>query len=292
MFNNEIEFELNLNEKKTLEKKTKEKQNKRKNSKGRYNLQHKIKLIKSNINLNDNNISSKNKKRIRNIEKVEDFVKIEKKKKTNSIVQMMERINLDTKYDYSQLKYNDIEKRKLKSFGDISSSKISKNLFNNYYPSIIPSYCTNQIKSQIITNQIDKMTTKFNLIRKLNNNEISKKENKKLEKFKIHKSYKINNNNFINTNYKNKNIISNSIRELLEKNNKYMNEYDYDELKKKEELNEYEYDSNNENNSKNTYQEEERSISEEAYNGDIENNSCDDGENYYDYIPNDNKMNN
>ena len=244
MFNNEIEFELNLNEKKTLEKKTKEKQNKRKNSKGRYNLQHKIKLIKSNINLNDNNISSKNKKRIRNIEKVEDFEKIEKKKKTNSIVQMMERINLDTKYDYSQLKYNDIEKRKLKSFGDISSSKISKNLFNNYYPSIIPSYCTNQIKSQIITNQIDKMTTKFNLIRKLNNNEISKKENKKLEKFKIHKSYKINNNNFINTNYKNKNIISNSIRELLEKNNKYMNEYDYDELKKKEELNEYEYDSN------------------------------------------------
>ena len=290
MFNNEIEFELNLNEKKTLEKKTKEKQNKRKNSKGRYNLQHKIKLIKSNINLNDNNISSKNKKRIRNIEKVEDFEKIEKKKKTNSIVQMMERINLDTKYDYSQLKYNDIEKRKLKSFGDISSSKISKNLFNNYYPSIIPSYCTNQIKSQIITNQIDKMTTKFDLIRKLNNNEISKKENKKLEKFKIHKSYKINNNNFINTNYKNKNIISNSIRELLEKNNKYMNEYDYDELKKKEELNEYEYDSNNENNSKNTYQEEERSISEEAYNGDIENNSFDDGENYYDYIPNDDKI--
>ena len=38
MFNNEIEFEINLNEKKNLEKKTKEKQNKRKNSKGRYNL--------------------------------------------------------------------------------------------------------------------------------------------------------------------------------------------------------------------------------------------------------------
>ena len=290
MFNNEIEFELNLNEKKKSEKKTKEKENKRKNSKGRYNLQNKIKLIKPNINLNDN-ISSTNRKRIRNIKKVEDFEKKEKKKKTTSIRQMMERINLDSKYDYSKLKYNDIEKRKSSIFGDMSASEISKNLFNNYFPCIIPPYYTNQIKNQIISNQIDKITKQFNVIRKLNNNEISKIENKKFEKVKLKKSYKINNNNSIYTNDKNKNIVSKSIREFIEKNCEYINEYDYDELIQKEKLNEYvNNDNNNENNSKYTNQEEERSISEEAYNGDIENNSFDDGENYYDYIPNDDKI--
>ena len=290
MFNNEIEFEINLNEKKNLEKKTKEKQNKRKNSKGRYNLQNKIKLIKPNINLNDN-ISATNRKRIRKIEKVEDFEKIEKKKKITSIRQMMERINLDSKYDYSQLKYSEIEKRKLRIFGDMSSSEISKNLFKSYFPCIIPPYYTNQIKNQIIINQIDKITKKLKSIRKLNNNEISKIENKKYEKLKIKKSHKINNNNnFIHTNNNNKNIISNSIREFIEKNCEYINESDNDELIKKEQINEYENENNNENNSRNTYQEEERSVSEEAYNGDIENNSFDDGENYYDYIPNDDKM--
>ncbi len=290
MFNNEIEFELNLNEKKKSEKKTKEKENKSKNSKGRYNLQNKIKLIKPNINLNDN-ISSTNRKRIRNIKKVEDFEKKEKKKKITSIRQMMERINLDSKYDYSKLKYNDIEKRKSSIFGDMSASEISKNLFNNYFPCIIPPYYTNQIKNQIISNQIDKITKQFNVIRKLNNNEISKIENKKFEKVKLKKSYKINNNNSIYTNDKNKNIVSKSLREFIEKNCEYINEYDYDELIQKEKLNEYvNNDNNNENNSKYTNQEEERSISEEAYNGDIENNSFDDGENYYDYIPNDDKI--
>ena len=74
---------------------------------------------------------------------------------------MMERIHLDKNYNYSLLNQKEIKKRKLRIFGDMSSSEISQNLFKNYYPCIIPSYYPNQIKTQIISSQINKITKNF-----------------------------------------------------------------------------------------------------------------------------------
>ena len=156
MNENDFELELNLNEKKKLINSNKEYQKKIKNSKGRHNLQNIIN--QKNINLKEIFSSPTNKKRIREKDEEENIKNIEKKKKIKPIRQMMERIHLDKNYNYSLLNQKEIKKRKLRIFGDMSSSDISQNLFKNYYPCIIPSYYPNQIKTQIISSQINKIT--------------------------------------------------------------------------------------------------------------------------------------
>ncbi len=212
---------------------------------------------------------------------------------------MMERIHLDKNYNYSLLNQKEIKKRKLRIFGDMSSSEISQNLFKNYYPCIIPSYYPNQIKTQIISSQINKITKNFEAIRKLKENEITKKltqnEIRILEKLKLnHNPIELKNNiNKSNNNYTNNNnyIIPNYLKEYAENNGEWINENEYyDGIERLEESNEYEDDSNNENNSINTYPDEEKSDNFSSNTDDIVNNENDD-DNYNDYI-NDNDYNN
>ena len=269
----EFEFDLNLKEEKKYEKKSKEKLIKRKNSKGRYILPNKIKIMKPNLNLNEN-ISSTNRKRIRDLKEKNEYKNKLEKKRINSIRQMMERIYIDKKNNYSLLNQNEINNRKIKIISDISSSEISENLFKNYFPCIIPSYYPNQIKTQI-----DKIKN-FDLNRKIN---LEEKGNKfKKEEIKLYKFNLINSSNEININKNNKKnnfkkLFQKSLREFVEKNCEFEDEKEYYiNIEKKE--------SENEINSIKT-------ISEEAYDADIENNYLDDGENYYDFFPENNNNN-
>ena len=297
MNENDFELELNLNEKKKLINSNKEYQKKIKNSKGRHNLQNIIN--QKNINLKEIFSSPTNKKRIREKDEEENIKNIEKKKKIKPIRQMMERIHLDNNYNYSLLNQKEIKKRKLRIFGDMSSSEISQNLFKNYYPCIIPSYYPNQIKTQIISSQINKITKNFEAIRKLKENEITKKltqnEIRLLEKLKLnHNPIELKNNiNKSNNNYTNNNnyIIPNYLKEYAENNGEWINENEYyDGIERLEESNEYEDDSNNENNSINIYPEEEKNDNFSSNTDDIVNNENDD-DNYNDYI-NDNDYKN
>ena len=285
---NDFELELNLNEKKNLINKNIENKKKIRNSKGRQNLQNIIN--QKNINLKENFSLSTNKKRIREKEEEENIKN--RKKQIKPIRQMMERIHIDKNYNYSLLNQKEIKKRKLKIFGDMSSSEISQNLFKNYYPCIIPSYYPNQIKTQIITSQINKITKNFEAIRKLKENEKTKKltqnEIRMLEKLKLnHNPIELknnvneqNNNNINNNNY----IIPNYLKEYAENNGEWIDENEYyDGIERFEESNEYDDDSNNENNSRNTYPEEEKSDNFSSNTDDIVNNEYDD-ENYNDYI--------
>ena len=269
----EFEFDLNLKEEKKYEKKSKEKLIKRKNSKGRYILPNKIKIMKPNLNLNEN-ISSTNRKRIRDLKEKNEYNNKLEKKRINSIRQMMERIYIDKKNNYSLLNQNEINNRKIKIISDISSSEISENLFKNYFPCIIPSYYPNQIKTQI-----DKIKN-FDLNRKIN---LEEKGNKfKKEEIKLLKFNLINSSNEININKNNKKnnfkkLFQKSLREFVEKNCEFEDEKEYYiNIEKKE--------SEKEINSIKT-------ISEEAYDADIENNYLDDGENYYDFFPENNNNN-
>ena len=268
----EFEFDLNLKEEKKYEKKSKEKIIKRKNSKGRYILPNKIKIMKPNLNLNEN--ISTNRKRIRDLKEKNEYNNKLEKKRINSIRQMMERIYIDKKNNYSLLNQNEINNRKIKIISDISSSEISENLFKNYFPCIIPSYYPNQIKTQI-----DKIKN-FDLNRKIN---LEEKGNKfKKEEIKLLKFNLINSSNEININKNNKKnnfkkLFQKSLREFVEKNCEFEDEKEYYiNIEKKE--------SENEINSIKT-------ISEEAYDADIENNYLDDGENYYDFFPENNNNN-
>ena len=268
----EFEFDLNLKEEKKYEKKSKEKLIKRKNSKGRYILPNKIKIMKPNLNLNEN--ISTNRKRIRDLKEKNEYNNKLEKKRINSIRQMMERIYIDKKNNYSLLNQNEINNRKIKIISDISSSEISENLFKNYFPCIIPSYYPNQIKTQI-----DKIKN-FDLNRKIN---LEEKGNKfKKEEIKLYKFNLINSSNEININKNNKKnnlkkLFKESLREFVEKNCEFEDEKEYYiNIEKKE--------SENEINSIKT-------ISEEAYDADIENNYLDDGENYYDFFPENNNNN-
>ena len=268
----EFEFDLNLKEEKKYEKKSKEKLIKRKNSKGRYILPNKIKIMKPNLNLNEN--ISTNRKRIRDLKEKNEYNNKLEKKRINSIRQMMERIYIDKKNNYSLLNQNEINNRKIKIISDISSSEISENLFKNYFPCIIPSDYPNQIKTQI-----DKIKN-FDLNRKIN---LEEKGNKfKKEEIKLYKFNLINSSNEININKNNKKnnfkkIFKKSLREFVEKNCEFEDEKEYYiNIEKKE--------SENEINSIKT-------ISEEAYDADIENNYLDDGENYYDFFPENNNNN-
>ncbi len=271
----EFEFDLNLKEEKKYEKKSKEKLIKRKNSKGRYILPNKIKIMKPNLNLNEN-ISSTNRKRIRDLKEKNEYNNRLEKKRINSIRQMMERIYIDKKNNYSLLNQNEINNRKIKIISDISSSEISENLFKNYFPCIIPSYYPNQIKTQI-----DKIKN-FDLNRKIN---LEEKGNKlKKEEIKLYKFNLINSSNEININKNNKKnnfkkLFQKSLREFVEKNCEFEDEKEYYINKEKNKESENEIKSI-------------KTISEEAYDGDIENNYLDDGENYYDFFPenNNNKM--
>ena len=270
----EFEFDLNLKEEKKYEKKSKEKIIKRKNSKGRYILPNKIKIMKPNLNLNEN-ISSTNRKRIRDLKEKNEYKNKLEKKRINSIRQMMERIYIDKKNNYSLLNQNEKNNRKIKIISDISSSEISENLIKNYFPCIIPSYYPNQIKTQI-----DKIKN-FDLNRKIN---LEEKGNKlKKEEIKLYKFNLINSSNEININKNNKKnnfkkLFKESLREFVEKNCEFEDEKEYYiNIEKNKE---------SENEIKSI-----KTISEEAYDGDIENNYLDDGENYYDFFPENNNNN-
>ena len=270
----EFEFDLNLKEEKKYEKKSKEKIIKRKNSKGRYILPNKIKIMKPNLNLNEN-ISSTNRKRIRDLKEKNEYKNKLEKKRINSIRQMMERIYIDKKNNYSLLNQNEKNNRKITIISDISSSEISENLIKNYFPCIIPSYYPNQIKTQI-----DKIKN-FDLNRKIN---LEEKGNKlKKEEIKLYKFNLINSSNEININKNNKKnnlkkLFKESLREFVEKNCEFEDEKEYYiNIEKNKE---------SENEIKSI-----KTISEEAYDGDIENNYLDDGENYYDFFPENNNNN-
>ena len=139
----------------------------------------------------------------------------------------------------------------------MSVSQISNNLFKNYYPCLLPPYYPDQIKEQIIDDQIEKLISNFNL---------KKKDNKKKEnEFK-----------FTNLNY---------LRELAEKQGEWITNEDYDGnvYDDKEGLDDEDYDksdSNDEHNSNNTYPEDESIENEDEEN---DYNDYDDYDNNDDY---------
>jgi hypothetical protein len=205
-----------------------------------------IKIKKKNKNnLKDELLNKKTHKRIRDYSPTmdieEDQSNNRKKRMKVPLRKMVERIHLDDKDERNKSTKNSKEnnnlkinkkKRGIKIFSDMSVSEISNNLFKNYYPCLLPSYYPEQIKQQIIDDQLEKLISNFNQ---------SKNEIIINNKIKIQQ----------NMDY---------LRQLAEKQGEWVPSYpedDYDDRVDKDDEDYDESDSNNENNSNNTYPEDE-----------------------------------
>ena len=243
--------------------------------------QNKIKYKKKENNKikNKMNLISKPQKRTRDyspsmdIEEIQtsnNQTKINNKNKRMKVPirKLVERLELEDKEQNKTNNNKNANKNKqskkskgIKIFSDMSVSEISNNLFKNYYPCKLPPYYPEQITSQIIDNQLEKLIFNFN---KTNN------ENNKESKVKMN----------INMNY---------LRQLAEKQGEWI-QMDYpDQTVYVGEDNDDDdennsYDSNNENNSNNTYPEDESIENEENENSF--------GEEYDDYDNNEDYNNN
>ena len=180
-------------------------------------------------------------------------ININKKKKV-PLIKLVERINLnDPENTLPKNSENQIPKKKrgIKIFSDMSISEISNNLFKNYYPCVLPEYYQDQIKEQIIQNQLDKLVSNFIT---------EKKDEIKNKKIKINQ----------NMDY---------LRQLAEKQGEWVdynqNTDDKYQENEEEEKGYKSYDSNSENNSINSYPEDE-SVEQEDYEQDF-------GDKYDDY---------
>ena len=232
-----------------------------------------VKIKKKNKkNIKDDILSKKLHKRIRDYSPTmdieEDQSNNRKKRMKVPLRKMVERIHLDDKdernistknsKENNNLKINK-KKRGIKIFSDMSVSEISNNLFKNYYPCILPSYYPEQIKQQIIDDQLEKLISNFNE---------SKKEIIIKNKIKIQQ----------NMDY---------LRQLAEKQGEWVPSYpedDYDDRADKDDEDYDESDSNNENNSNNTYPEDESVENEdEEDNFGDEYGDYDNNEDYNDY---------
>ena len=60
-------------------------------------------------------------------------------------------------------------RRVIKIFNDMPLSNISNNLFKNFYPSLIPHYYSEQITSEIINSQLEKLISNPNQQKNVNN---------------------------------------------------------------------------------------------------------------------------
>ena len=245
--------------------------------------------IQSNIKNNDKNslknnrINKNPRKRKRDYSPNMDIMNIEenqisdeknninnrKKKMKIPLRKLVERISLEEKNDNldkigkNKAKNNNKNKTKnkkkgIKIFSDMSVSEISNNLFKNFYPCLIPPYYLEQIKDQILENQLDKLISNFN-----------------------------NSKNDINTEAKIKiNQNMDYLRQLAEKQGEWIsNEYDeqiYDDNIDNNPDDYDESDSNNENNSNNTYPEEESSETEGGGENNFEYEDYDNNDDYGD----------
>ena len=191
---------------------------------------------KNKNNLKDELLNKKTHKRIRDYSPTmdieEDQSNNRKKRMKVPLRKMVERIHLDDKDERNKSTKNSKEnnnlkinkkKRGIKIFSDMSVSEISNNLFKNYYPCLLPSYYPDQIKQQIIDDQLEKLISNFNQ---------SKNEIVINNKIKIQQ----------NMDY---------LRQLAEKQGEWVPSYpedDYDDRVDKDDEDYDESDSNNENN--------------------------------------------
>lgn len=200
---------------------------------------------KNNKKIEENLLGKKPHKRIRDYSPTmdieEDQSNNRKKRMKVPLRKMVERIHLDDKDERNISTKNSKEnnnqkinkkKRGIKIFSDMSVSEISNNLFKNYYPCLLPSYYPEQIKQQIIDDQLEKLISNFSQ---------SKNEININNKIKIKQ----------NMDY---------LRQLAEKQGEWVPSYPDEDYYNKEDKNDEDYDesdSNNENNSNNTYPEDE-----------------------------------
>jgi len=233
-----------------------------------------VKINKKSKKNNEDLLGKKSHKRTRDYSPMMDIEEEQnnnrKKRMKVPLRKMVERIHLDdrdernistknSKENYN-LKINK-KKRGIKIFSDMSVSEISNNLFKNYYPCLLPSYYPEQIKQQIIDDQLEKLISNFSQTKNdiMINNKIKIKQN------------------------------MDYLRQLAEKQGEWVpsyQEYDYDDQGVKDEEDYDESDSNNENNSNNTYPEDESIENEDEENdfgdeyGDYDNNEDYDGGDY------------
>lgn len=213
---------------------------------------------------NRSQITKINKKRTRSPHNSTQSSQSKLRHTTQKLSLMLERISI-----------NKSSSRSIKIFSDMSSSSsISRNLFKNYHPCVIPSYYPSQIKTQILTTQINKIKDNFDSMRNLKLNSTRKLLNKKdevelKEKLLVHNTFPVKkeSKNFFNqmktraeTNsqwFDTSETFANGI--IID--NHYTDEDDDDE--------DYQYgddeDSNDENNPNNSYPSGEEEDEEEGY---------------------------
>jgi hypothetical protein len=211
-----------------------------------------VKIKKKNKkNIKDDILSKKLHKRIRDYSPTmdieEDQSNNRKKRMKVPLRKMVERIHLDDKDERNKSTKNSKEnnnlkinkkKRGIKIFSDMSVSEISNNLFKNYYPCLLPSYYPEQIKQQIIDDQLEKLISNFNQSKNeiIINNKIKIKQN------------------------------MDYLRQLAEQQGEWVPDYNENDYYDNDEKNNEDYDesdSNNEFNSNNTYPEDESVENEE-----------------------------
>ncbi len=149
--------------------------------------------------------------------------------------------------------------KKINVFNIFPKFEKSKNIFNNFFPTIFPNYYNNQIKEEIINYQINLISENFQKI---------KEKKDKLKNFS--KEDILINNNLLST-YDN----------YIRKNGEFINFGDNYYTESEDEKSES--DSNGENNSKNTYPENESESEHNFYNNSSEND-YDDYDNNNDYF--------
>ena len=198
-------------------------------------------------------ISKINKKRSRSPHNITQSSQSKLRHTTQKLSLMLERISI-----------NKSPSRSVKIFSDMSSSSsISRNLFKNYHPCVIPSFYPSQIRAQILSTQISKIKDNFDSMRNLKLNSTRKLLNKKdevelKEKLLVHNTFPIKNQSksFFSkmksraeSNAQWVNYGENFANGIIFDTNQYLDEDDDDE--------DYQYgddeDSNSENNPNNDY---------------------------------------
>ena len=197
-------------------------------------------------------ISKISRKRTRSPQNLPQSAQSKLRRTTQKLSLMLERISI-----------NKSSSRSIKIFSDMSSSSsISRNLFKNYHPCVIPSFYPSQIRTQILSTQISKIKDNFDSMRNLKLNSTRKLLNKKdevelKEKLLVHNTFPVKNSKSFFNKMKSR-AESNAqwvdygesfANGIIIDNNQYVDEDDDDE--------DYRYgddeDSNSENNPNNDY---------------------------------------
>lgn len=177
-----------------------------------------------------------------------------KKQRQNiSLEKMLQKISLNENNNHKAVKI----------FSSMMTSKLSNNLFENYFPVDIPKFYTNHIREQTLTSQIKKIAMNFSACRRLKLDE-KRKILSKLEQTELTSNLLLHNVLETQNDKRKKNLSKfDYLKSTAEEKGEWIDELD--DFKNSEDSNDEfgDYDSNDERNSRNTYPDQDNYLADE-----------------------------